>query len=264
MSRRKEIPFPSGSLFICRMNANFLEKIIEYRAANGLSFSRLMIVQKIFFQFSVVQRKRLGVLYVIEARRAKTIPELLLVEARAAKAYWKLFEHIIGRKAAWSGRKAHGDDPANRLLDIGYHFLASTLTKICEEVAFPTELGFFHKAQSARSHPFVYDYMEWLRPIVVDVVLIRLLGKKKKPVNEMSQKLISRFVWLVKCRYATSFYHKKLKYCISLNYWMKLNLLQLSRAIREKKEYAPQFPSLRHENRCKKICPALKHEAELN
>lgn len=240
------------------MNARLLEKIIEYRTAHRLPFSRLMIAQKIFFQFSVVQRKDLGALYLTKAEKSRTISELLLIEARAAKTYWTIFGKMIGRKAMWSGRRAHGDDPLNKLLDIGYHYLAGTLTKLCEEIELPTELGFFHKAQSSHAYPFVYDFMEWLRPVVIDATILQLVGKKKKAICEIRPKLISRFIWLAKQRYASLFYHKKLTYCIPLNYWTRLILLEFMHTVRENKEYAPHFPSLRHETRCNKKPPLMK------
>lgn len=137
------------------------------------------------------------------------------------------------------------------LLDIGYHFLSNEILKIFNKVDIPTELGFFHKAQSKNSHPLVYDFIEIFRPVVVDRTVIHLLNKKKKKLEKLSEKDIKHFVYSLKKQFEIKFYNKKLKYCVTLNYWIELLLLNFENCIYKNKIYKPNFPSIRNENRCK-------------
>ncbi len=234
------------------MNAKWLEKLVEYRnTENGLTLSKAIIHQKIYYQFTVIQKRKEATRFLDEIKLVKNNQDLMLVEARAAKKYWQYLGEKIKNKIRWSGRMPHGKDVLNNLLDVGYHYLAQKVSKIFDEVDMPRDLGLLHKAQSKNAKPLVYDFMEWLRPIIDDV-LIKFLRKKKKFVEEVSNKDIAHFLFLVKEVFARDLYHKKFKYCISLEYWTKLIALEMRGAISENREAGFYFPSLRHENRCNK------------
>ena len=94
--------------------------------------------------------------------------------------------------------------------------------------------------------------MEWLRPVVVDKVLLVIITKKKKVVEDVDEKLIKFFVYHMKIKLDSYVYHKELRYCVTFNYWIHLLLLDLMHSINTNKKYRPLFPSLRHESRCKK------------
>ena len=125
------------------MNGKFLEKFIAYREVNRLAFTRLHISQKIRYQFSVVNRKDLVKELFLKIESAETINSVLLFEARAAKIYWNFFGELLNEKVTWNGRRPHSKDPVNQLLDIGYHFIVTKLTKICDDISLPTGLGIF-------------------------------------------------------------------------------------------------------------------------
>lgn len=240
------------------MNAKLLEYMIRYRDTYDLAMTKTILSQKIFYQYAIVQEKQEGKVYREQLASQINVQSAMLVEARAARRYWSLYKKRLGNKIVWVGRVPHGKDCANTLLDIGYHYLTHYLVKICEEINIPTELGFFHKAQSKNAHPFAYDFMEWFRPIVVDQVLLKVVSRKKNKIEVVDEKLIKYFLGAVKRKLNTYLYHRKLKYCLQFDYWIHLMLLEFVSAVYENKEYKPLFPSLRHESRCKKPPKAVK------
>lgn len=225
--------------------------MVLYREKERLSFSKSIISQKIIYQFQVINKKNESLKYVNEIKSKSNIKEIELVEARASKEYFRNIHIILNQKIDWFGRKSHNKDILNRLLDIGYHFLSEKIIKICQKIDIPTEIGFFHKAQSKNSHPFVYDFIEWLRPLVVDRTLLHFLKKKKNKMKSLDARDIKYFVYLLNKSLKTYFYNKNLKYCIPLEYWVEILLLHFENCVYENKVYKPNFPSIRHENRCK-------------
>lgn len=235
------------------MNAKLIEKIFYYGEKHGLQFCKIIISKKIENQFAVVGQRERFLKFEKDVLNSTDIQSILLIEARAAREYWRLFgaKIIKNAKISWQGRKPHNKDIANQLLDIGYHYLTQRVASIFEKLDIPTELGFLHKAQSKKAHPLVYDFMEWLRPFVVDEILLKIIAKKKKSIENINQKLISYLVFRIKQELEQKYYHKKLRYCISLEYWIQLNILSFEKSVNQNKDYKPTFPSLRHETRCK-------------
>ncbi len=234
------------------MNAKLLEYIISYRETQGLDFSKEILSQKIKYQYQGIKKLSIGRNYIRQIQDALSTKELLLIEARAAKEYWNsIHQEYIKEKLIWAGRKPHNADVFNRLLDIGYHYLVERVVKICIKLDIPTEIGFFHIAQSKHAHPFIYDFMEWLRPIVVDRVLIKIIRKKKKQLETVDEKIIKQLVFLIKQEFERRYYNKKFSCCITLNYWIEINLLHFVHFVYKKESPNFYFPSMRNENRCK-------------
>ena len=246
--------FKSHSHYILTImqNAKFLERFVSYREPQAIHFAKMLLSQKIKYQFAVIRQNRIGKQYLDEISQTNALSLLILIEARAARRYWKYFGNAIYGKADWNGRIPHAHDSANALLDIGYHYLAGKIIKECDALYIPTELGIFHKAQSRNAHPLAYDFMEWLRPFLVDRTLMKIIRKKKKKISEIDQKAIAYFLSAVKKEFDIRYYHKKLRYCVTLNFWIRLMLLEMMKSVYRGIPYAPLFPSLRHETRCKK------------
>jgi CRISPR-associated endonuclease Cas1 len=241
------------------MNAKFLEHFIAYREAKGLSVAKTLLSKKIEYQFAILGQRKVAEPFLNELSSTQDIQRILLIEARAARLYWRKFAARIGTKTVWQGREAHRNDMINKLLDIGYHYLAQKIINICQEINLPTELGIFHRAQSAKAHPLVYDFMETMRPIIVDEVLLKIIRRKKLPITKIDRKFISTFVYHMKKKGETRYFNRKLNYCIELNYWIRLLLLEFMGSVRFRSAYHPLFPSLRHESRCKeKTAPIEK------
>jgi CRISPR-associated endonuclease Cas1 len=233
------------------MNARFLEKLILYRQNYCIEFCKTILKQKIKNQFSVVGGRKYSTKFLDEIEKENQIQNLLLIEARAAKFYWKFFREKIKLDYNFKTRDYKNKDIVNQLLNIGYHYLVSRLEKTFIELEIPTEIGFFHKAQTKKSKPLIYDHMEWLRPMIVDKNIIIFLNKKKKPVISLSQKDISKFLSKIKKGFEINYYHKKLTYCLNLDYFTKLVLLNFIESVNKESFFKPTFPSLRHENRCR-------------
>ncbi len=233
-------------------NAKWLEKVVDYRTVYGLGVVKEIISQKIKYQFDIIKSKKLAKAYINKIKTEKDSKTLLLIEARAAKQFWKIFGGQINGKTFWFSRNLHHDDVVNKLLDVGYHFLVQKVAKIFEEHDVPYEIGFLHKAQSKNAKPLVYDFIEWLRPIIVDATLLKFLHRKKKLFEHLDKKSIPHFIFEIKKSCKKSFYHKHLKYCVTLDYWISLNVLAMRSAVTENRRPKFYFPSLRHETRCRK------------
>jgi len=240
------------------MNAKFLEHFIGYRETYALDLAKTLLSQKIEYQFAILGERKVAQPFLDEISGAQEIQKILLIEARAARSYWRKFGTRIATKAVWLGREAHQKDIMNQLLNIGYHYLAQKFVNICQEINLPTELGIFHKAQSAKAHPLIYDFMEIMRPIIVDDILLKMLHRKKLPIAKIDAKEISHFVYRMKQKGGAKYFHKKLGYCIELNYWIRLLLLEFMGSVRSRTSYHPLFPSLRHESRCKEKTTPIK------
>jgi len=234
------------------MNAALLERLVLFREQHGLETAETFLGQKIRYQYATLKRRKRALPFLQEIYTTKTVLALLLVEARAAKEYWRAYGKNIAGHAAWHSRKPHAPDPCNQLLDIGYHYLTGYLSKLFAELNIPTELGLFHRAQSAKAHPLVYDFMEWLRPLLVDRVILVFFKKKKRVLQRITGREVGLVIVRIKKELERRYYHKKLDYCITLTYWIKLIALELEKSIRHNTAFEPIFPSLRHETRCKK------------
>jgi CRISPR-associated endonuclease Cas1 len=179
----------------------------------------------------------------------KTIQDLFLIEARAAKYFWSKFNTLLP-KAYFDGRKPHSGEIANQLLDIGYHHLAGKVKKILVKYNIPTELALLHKASSMKSEPLVYDLMEMFRADVVDAEVLRFLRSKKKIIKEVSGKVIPIFLNRINKRCERLYYLKVFETCRSYSYYMELQNLRFIKAINSKEVFKPIDLPNRHENRC--------------
>lgn len=232
------------------MNSKFLEKIIAFREKRGLETTKTILAKKIHFQFGILYKTPLARLYIQDMNKVKDIQEAMLLEARAAKTYWKIYGEKLTGKIEWYSRKPHKGDVCNKYIDIGYHYLLQKIEKMFIEIELPPNIGFFHKAQSKKSLPLVYDFMEWIRSIAVDKVLINLFRKKKVKVVNFKKETVGLFLSKIKNEFDKHYFHRDLKYGITLDYWIHLTLLDLQKSVNQNKKFDPVFPSLRHETRC--------------
>lgn len=237
------------------MNAKTLENLVSFRSVRGIDVVKDLIFRKISYQFTIIKRKDRIDSFKEKISSLSEKNDIFIIEAQAAKEYWYYFSKLISNNSNWYGRNPHNNDPINQLLDIGYHYLVNEITKNFKEIDLPFELGLLHIAQSKKSKPLVYDFIEWLRPIIVDKVLLSYIRKKKIKLIKLNKKDIGIFINKIKNELEKPYYNKKLGYCISLRFWIRINLLNLLSAINSDELPEWDFPSLRHESRCKKIKP---------
>lgn len=187
----------------------------------------------------------------ISASEAITKEKLLLIEARAAKAYWKKYTLQLPKWTLFKGRKPHSEDMVNKLLDIGYHVLANKLEKLIKKHAISSALAVLHVPHSEKSKPLVYDLMELFRVHVVDEEVITFLHRKKRPLAfPLSQHEVRKFITQINKKCERKLYIRELKQCHTYNYYIELQLLHYIHAVNHKKIFIPFHAPKRHENRC--------------
>lgn len=89
------------------MNAKLLERLVAYRETRGLEVAKLLLSQKIRYQFSARGKTSDSASFIQQAASSKIIGALLLVEARAAREYWKRYGASISKTAYWNSRKPY-------------------------------------------------------------------------------------------------------------------------------------------------------------
>lgn len=240
------------------MNAKWLEKMVRFREGElGKSAIETIFKQKIINQIHLIKTYT----HIDEKKIASFLDkeDVFLIEAKFAKKYWYEYKFLLPKWIEWQGRKPHGDDFINQMLDIGYHFITEHIKKRMETLDIPYELGLLHKAQSKKSAPLAYDFVEWLRPSI-DHALLSYLRQKKKPVTQITGRQIGYFLSKVKKELAHKYFHKKRGDCITLSYWIDLVLLELRGSASNQREFRPLFPLFRHESRCAN----KKHSSEMS
>lgn len=233
------------------MNPRFIERIIAYRDEYTLSLTKEILRKKIHLQGNLLKKTSVYKSYANDFDSMSRIEDCLLLEARVAKKYWKDIGMLLDKKCVWRGRDRMKKDAVNRILNIGYHHIVNKLNKIFTKHDVYTGLGFFHKAQKSDSLPLVYDFMEWLRPFLVDYILLKFLRKKKKVVLEIDKKDIRRFLFMINNRIQKKFYNSDLGYSITLEYWIELQVLHLQYCINNKKLFRLRIPTMRNDSRVK-------------
>ncbi|MCC6165200.1 MAG: CRISPR-associated endonuclease Cas1 [Acidobacteria bacterium] len=103
---------------------------------------------------------------------------LLLIEARAALAYWRAFRLLVPATYGFPGRrKQDATDPVNAALNYGYWTLTGRTWQALETQGLHPYIGFLHT--SRRDLPgLVFDAMEEFRAPLVDRAVLALLGRR--------------------------------------------------------------------------------------
>ena len=157
------------------MNALWITRLCGYKHLSlSVESAKLLVEIKIKRQDALL-RKYKKKLSIKDISAANTIQTVLLLEARAAKLYWREFRTLIPSILDFSGRKSRAVDVTNRLLDIGYHHLTNVVRKILDRNAIPSAMGILHVAHKSDSAPLAYDLVEMFRADIVDAeVLLHL------------------------------------------------------------------------------------------
>jgi len=176
--------------------------------------------------------------------------EILLAEARFAKQYWKKFKILLPRWAHFPGRTPRGKDIANRLLDIGYHHITNKVTGILIGQKVTPAMGIIHSPRRAKSAPLSYDLVELFRADLVDTEVLRFLRLKKKPLSDLNQAHIARFLYSINKRLERKYYIKDFKQCHSYHYYMELQIVKFIKAVNHNEAFEPIYLPSRNETRC--------------
>lgn len=238
------------------MNALWISRMSRYqRSKNALESARRVVRLKIERQNALLRRYKKPAV-TIGLDDASSVSKLLLLEARAARHFWRQMRVLLPQYPSFAGREPYAADVVNKLLDIGYHHLAGAVRKICEQQQVTAALGLLHVARSAKSEPLVYDLMELFRSDVIDAELLRFLRLKKKKITGVGQSDISHFLHEVNERMERKYYIKEFKSCQTYRYYMELQVLKFIKAINNGGVFMPLHLPVRHDNRCR---AALAH-----
>ncbi|MFN0306090.1 MAG: CRISPR-associated endonuclease Cas1, partial [Burkholderiales bacterium] len=117
-----------------------------------------------------------------QARRAKSLDELLGFEGNAAARYFGQFQQMIRRNDEGgfdfdfhNRNRRPPTDPVNALLSFGYSLLTRTWTVTLSGVGFDPYRGFYHQPRYGRPS-LALDMMEPFRPLIVDSSVLQVIN----------------------------------------------------------------------------------------
>lgn len=118
-----------------------------------------------------------------QARRARSVEELLGIEGNAAARYFGHFRHVLSQpdeRAPFQFDFAKRNrrpptDPVNALLSFAYALLARTWTVTVSAVGFDAYRGFYHQPRYGRP-ALALDLMEPFRPLIADSSVIQAIN----------------------------------------------------------------------------------------
>ncbi len=123
----------------------------------------------------------------VTAGQAKDRGDLLRIEARATKAYWRGFVLLAHCPHGWHRAYPHAADPWNRALNIGYTMLANVVRDTVKAHDLSEEIGMLHVPR--RGHEaLVYDFEELFRQTVVDAAILHVYSRGA--VDEIETKFV--------------------------------------------------------------------------
>jgi CRISPR-associated endonuclease Cas1/CRISPR-associated protein Cas4 len=118
-----------------------------------------------------------------QARRAKTLAELLGMEGNAAARYFGNFRNVLRQEDNKDGfafdfnkrNRRPPTDPVNALLSFAYSLLARTWTTTLSAVGLDPYRGFYHQPRYGRP-ALALDLMESFRPLIADSSVIQAIN----------------------------------------------------------------------------------------
>lgn len=232
------------------MNAIWLTRICAYKnSPQSVESAKRLIAVKIERQNALLKKYK-KTCKATSIKDARTLQDILLEEARAAKLFWHEFKGLLPDGYDFPGRKPRTADIVNRLLDIGYHYLLNAVKKYLEERGVPPAIGLLHSARTAKSAPLAYDLMEIFRTDLIDTEVLHFIRLKKKKIGMLGQEDIARFITKVKERRERMHYLKEFKRCHTYAYYMELQVLKFIKAINHGNIFEPLPLPIRHDTRC--------------
>ena len=111
--------------------------------------------------------------------KADGVPNLLGFEGKGSFAYFQAFGHLIkSGQFFFAGRNRRPPkDPVNAMLSFGYTFLVNTVQTQVNIAGLDPYLGSLHSVDYGRPS-LVLDLMEEFRPLIVDLMVLRLINMK--------------------------------------------------------------------------------------
>lgn len=115
--------------------------------------------------------------------------DLMSIEGRGAKKYWKAIKQILPEKYEFTGRKGRGaTDPINVALNYAYAILYNQADWSLTLAGLDPYAGFLHVDRPGKPS-LVLDFVEEFRPVVVDRTIFGLANKNVSFDFDESQRL---------------------------------------------------------------------------
>jgi CRISPR-associated protein Cas1 len=112
----------------------------------------------------------------VQLHKARSIPEIRMVEGRVALRYWQAFSRVIPECFDFQGRMTsshqnNASDPVNSALNYAYGFLEGECRRAINAVGLEPSIGFLHDFSSYQTkQSLVYDLQEpfrWIADVAV-------------------------------------------------------------------------------------------------
>ena len=121
--------------------------------------------------------------YLMSLHEVGSAEEAAVIEAHAARLYWRAVSEIIPAELGFKGRLTRSSargrqvDPFNKALNIGYAALKREVWRAVFLAGLNPYLGFLHKPRAGKM-ALVFDLMEEFRPVCVDRPLMILARRR--------------------------------------------------------------------------------------
>lgn len=124
---------------------------------------------------NIVEEMKNGIKKIDEA---KTIDEILLIEARCRQIYYQAFNKILNNSSfAFESRtRRPPKDPVNSLIGFGNTLLYNRIQQVIWRTSLDSRIGVFHSA-NRRHFTLNLDFADIFKPIIVDRIIFTLINK---------------------------------------------------------------------------------------
>ncbi len=238
-----------GIIYIS-MNARWLSNLCAYRQSEYRLQSAKRIIDIKIQRQRVLLKKYRNVHQMPVHDTIKSMQDVFLYEARAAKSFWKVYATLLQPWCGFKNRGKKEKDVVNVFLNIGYHHLTNTVDNIVEKHGITSALGILHEARNATSKPLAYDLVELFRSDIVDAEVLRFFRLKHRTMNTIRQSDIAQFIHVINNRLDTKHYLRDFKQCHIYRYYMELQVLKFIHAVNHNEAFCPIWLPSRHDSRC--------------
>ena len=179
-----------------------------------------------------------------EIKKARSINEVMLIEAKARRIYYSTFEKITD----WEFKERTfrpPENPLNALISFGNSMLYTTILKEIYHTQLHPAVSFLHEPFERR-FSLALDISEIFKPIIVDKLIFKLVNDKiikpsdfLKEVNfayltENGRKV---FIYHFDKLLESTIYHRRLKRKVKYKTLIKLELYKLIKHLLGEKKY---------------------------
>ena len=166
--------FVSGKI---RNQINLLKYLAKYSSSKKKAFpyETRSLLQKMEKALAEIKRCQA---FQLEALRAK----LMLIEARAAAAYWSFWRLSLKKRLDFPGRRHRGaTDPVNSALNYGYGILYGRIWEAVSQARLQPNLSYLHSPGEGQKGSLVFDLIEEFRVQAVDRPIMSMIRKGQMP-----------------------------------------------------------------------------------